>query len=79
MGCKLFVALQLEVLHHFIERVSVGAPEDSNRQEQAEQAKPRKRSSRAWLTVNRKTLPPQVLRKNAASHLPMESDPRDFL
>jgi hypothetical protein len=80
-------------------------PEEQNRQEHSEQAKPQKRCSsiqtrlrvisplklvcdrvlffpaRAWLTINRKTLPlvPKVLRKNAASRLPMESDPRAFL
>jgi len=104
MGCKLFVTLQLEVPHHFIEGFTRGAAEESNRQEHFEQAKPRKQSSsthtmlrvipllklvcarvlffpaRAW-SINMKSLllPPQVLRKNAASHLPMESDQRDVL
>ncbi len=104
MGCKLFVALQLEVPHHFIEGFTRGAAEESNRQEHFEQAKPRKQSSsthtmlrvipllklvcdrvlfpaRAW-SINTKTLlllPPQVLRNNAASRLPTESDQRDFL
>jgi hypothetical protein len=43
MRCKLFVTLQLEVPHHFIERFTdlpVGAAEESNRQEHSEQAKP---------------------------------------
>jgi len=40
MGCKLFVALQLEVSHHFIEGFTCGPAEESNRQEQSEQAKP---------------------------------------
>jgi hypothetical protein len=37
--------------------------------------------ARAWSTINTKTLllPPQVLRNNAASRLPMETDQRDFL
>jgi len=51
MGCKLFVALQLEVPHHFIEDFPVGAAEESRRQEHSEQAKPRKRPCSTHTTL----------------------------
>jgi hypothetical protein len=42
MGCKLLVPLQLEVVHHFIERGARGRSEGLNRQLHSEQPKPRK-------------------------------------